>query len=190
MKKFLSLISVLLITFTMTACGSTKNPTAIIETSMGTIEAEIFQNEVPEMAKNFITLSEQGKYDGVPFHRVIKDFMVQTGDFTNRNGTGGYSYLGPDTEIPGQYDDKVSSNVRGTLSMANRGPDTNGSQFFINLADNTYLDHDKGNPSSQHPVFGKVTKGMDIVDAISVVDTDANDRPLNEVTITKITIQD
>lgn len=189
MKKFFTGLSVFLISLTMTACSSGPNPTAVIETSMGTIEAEIFQNEVPEMAKNFLSLAEEGKYDDVPFHRVIKDFMIQTGDFTNRNGTGGHSYKGPGTEIAGEFDENVSSNLRGTLSMANRGPDTNGSQFFINLVDNTFLDHDQGNPASQHPVFGKVTKGMDIVDAIGSTETDANDRPTEEVVIESITIK-
>lgn len=173
----------------LTACTSTPNPTAIIETSMGGIEVEIFQNKVPEMAKNFMELAKAGKYDGVPFHRVIKGFMIQTGDFEKKDGTGGHSYKGPGTELAGEYGKKLS-NVRGTLSYANRGPDTNGSQFFINLTDNSFLDHDKVPLTSQHPVFGKVVKGMEVVDAISKVETGKNDRPKEEVLMIKVTVNE
>jgi peptidylprolyl isomerase len=115
--------------------------------------------------------------------------MIQTGDFENKNGTGGYSYKGPGTVLAGEYGKKLS-NVRGTLSYANRGPDTNGSQFFINLVDNTFLDFDKVPLESKHPVFAQVTKGMDIVDAISTVETGPNDRPKEEVLMIKVTIQE
>ncbi len=144
-----------------------QNPTLTMHTNYGDIVTEIYQNEVPEMAKNFLELSKAGNYDDVPFHRIIPGFVVQGGDFTAKNGTGGHSYLGPDNELDGEYDEAVSSNLRGTLSYANRGPNTNGSQFFINLADNSNLDHDKEPLSSQHPVFGKVIEGMDIVDKIA-----------------------
>jgi len=178
-------------TAALTACDTNtgSNPVAVIETTMGTIEAEIFANQIPELSKNFIELAKQGKYDNVPFHRVIKDFMIQTGDFTNKNGTGGYSYKGPGMELPGEYDDEVSSNLRGTLSMANRGPNTNGSQFFINLVDNTFLDYDQEPLTSQHPVFGKVIKGMEVVDSIAGVKT-VNDAPVEEVLMTKVTIRE
>ncbi|MDP2691048.1 MAG: peptidylprolyl isomerase [bacterium] len=169
---------------------SGDNPTATIETRLGTFELELFADKIPEISKNFIELAKAGKYDGVPFHRVIKDFMIQGGDFENKNGTGGHSYKGPGTELAGEFDSEVSSNLRGTIAMANRGPDTNGSQFFINLVDNTRLDHDKAPLSSAHPVFGKVIEGMDVVDAIGKVQTGPGDRPAEEVLMTKVTIQE
>lgn len=194
-KQFSTLLITTLMIASLSACSDSNmpNPTAIIETSKGNIELVVFQNEVPEMAKNFIELAKSGKYDGTIFHRVIgkpKPFVIQGGDFENRNGTGGYSYKGPGTELKGEFDAEVSSNLRGTLSWANRGPDTNGSQFFINLADNTGLDHDKQPLTSQHPVFAKVIKGMDVVDKIAQVETGPNDKPVEDVTITKVTVMD
>lgn len=190
-KKLSLLLLTLLMTTSLAACSTNSgpNPVAVIETNMGTIEAEIFANEIPELSKNFIELAKEGKFDNVPFHRVIKNFMIQTGDFTNKNGTGGHSYKGLGVDLPGEYDAAVSSNVRGTLSMANRGPDTNGSQFFINLVDNSFLDHDKEPRTSQHPVFGKVVSGMEVVDAISNTET-INDAPVKEVVMTKVTIKE
>jgi peptidyl-prolyl cis-trans isomerase B (cyclophilin B) len=143
------------------------NPTLTMHTNYGDIVTEMYQNEVPEMAKNFLELAKAGNYNDVPFHRIIPGFVVQGGDFTNKNGSGGHSYLGEGTVIDGEYDETVSSNLRGTLSYANRGPETNGSQFFINLQDNIGLDHDKEPLTSQHPVFGKVVEGMDVVDKIA-----------------------
>jgi len=189
LKKVSTVLVSLLIAIQLTACMNKPNPVAVIETSMGTIEAEIYANEIPELSKNFIELAKQGKYDNVPFHRVIKNFMVQTGDFTNKNGTGGHSYKGPGQDLAGEYDEEVSSNLRGTLSMANRGPNTNGSQFFINVVDNTFLDHDKEPLTSQHPVFGKVISGMEVADAISSVET-INDVPVKEVLIKKVTFKE
>ncbi|MGE3278396.1 MAG: peptidylprolyl isomerase [Candidatus Altimarinota bacterium] len=191
LKKTTSILLTLLMTASLTACNKNTgpNPVAVIETSKGTIEAEIFANEIPELSKNFIELAKQGKYDNVPFHRVIKNFMIQTGDFTNKNGTGGHSYKGLGVDLPGEFDEAVSSNVRGTLSMANRGPNTNGSQFFINLVDNTFLNHDEEPISSQHPVFGRVVKGMEVVDAIGNAQT-VNDAPVEEIFMTKVTIRE
>lgn len=174
---------------TTTACSSGPNPIAVIETTMGDIQVEVFANEVPEMAKNFLELAKTGKYDGAPFHRVIPNFVIQGGDFTAKNGTGGHSYKGPGTVLDGEYDSKVSSNLRGTLSYANSGPDTNGSQFFINLKDNLPLDHDKDPRTSQHPVFGKVISGMQIVDAISEVET-VSERPVEDVLIKTIRVRE
>lgn len=139
------------------------------------------------MAKNFMELVKQGKYDNVPFHRVIKNFMIQTGDFENKDGTGGYSYKGPGTQIDGEYA-KGLSNDRGTLAWANSGPDTNGSQFFINVKDNPYLDYDKEPRSSAHPVFAIVIEGMETVDKISTAKTDQSDRPIEAVLIKKIQV--
>jgi peptidyl-prolyl cis-trans isomerase B (cyclophilin B) len=144
-----------------------QNATLTMHTNYGDIITEIFENEVPEMAKNFLELSKADNYNNVPFHRIIPGFVIQGGDFTAKNGSGGHSYLGEGKELDGEYDSKVSSNLRGTLSYANRGPNTNGSQFFINLQDNVGLDHDKEPLTSQHPVFGKVIEGMSIVDKIA-----------------------
>lgn len=166
---------------------SKANPTATIDTTMGDIVIEVFVNETPELAKNFLTLAKEGKYDGTPFHRVIKDFMIQTGDFTNKDGTGGHSYLGEGQDLAGEYGG--GTNARGTLSMANRGPDTNGSQFFFNLVDNTFLDHDQDPKTSKHPVFAKVISGMDIVDAIADAET-TGEKPNADILMNKITISE
>lgn len=184
-KLFLSILSVFIMTG-LSACSS-ENPIATMETTMGQLQIEIFQNETPELAKNFMTLAKDGKYNDVIFHRVIKDFMVQTGDFTNGDGTGGHSYLGIGQDLDGEYGG--GSNLRGTLSMANRGPDTNGSQFFINLVDNTFLDHDKDPLSSKHPVFGKVVQGMEVVDKIASAETSGSDRPLEDIKILSVSFE-
>lgn len=191
MKTKIALLFTSLALIMTTAFSNDENPTATLETSMGNIEIEIFANEVPEMAKNFIELAKEGNYDGTPFHRIVNTpvpFVIQGGDFTQKNGTGGHSYKGPGTVIDGEFDETVSSNVRGTLSYANRGPDTNGSQFFINLSDNLGLDHDKQPVSSQHPVFGKVIEGMSVVDEIASVEVGPGDRPVENVLLEKVTI--
>lgn len=179
MKK-LSFLIALFLTMNLSACTSVPNPHVSMETTLGTIELELFADQVPETAKNFLELSKQGKYDGVPFHRVIKNFMIQGGDFTNKNGTGGESYLGAGKSLPDEF---VSSlkNFRGTISMANKGPNTGTSQFFINLVDNAHL-------NGKHTVFGKVVKGMETVDRIADSKTGPNDRPLEEVLMTKVTV--
>lgn len=147
---------------------------ALLETNMGNIEIELFEKEMPVTAGNFRKLVEKGFYNGVIFHRVIKDFMIQGGDPT---GTG---MGGPGYSIKDEFS-KSNRNDRGTISMANAGPNTGGSQFFINLVNNNYLDR-------KHPVFGKVVKGMDVVDKIGSTKTDAGDKPLNKVVINKATI--
>jgi peptidylprolyl isomerase len=139
-----------------------------LETTMGNITIALDPN-MPVTTGNFGTLVQKGYYDGVIFHRVIDGFMIQGGDPTG-TGRGGPGYVIPD-EFTG-----TNRNNRGTVAMANAGPNTGGSQFFINLVDNNYLD-------SKHPVFGHVTDGMDVVDAIGKVPTDANGRPLRNVTI-------
>lgn len=160
----------------------TGDTVATIETSMGTIKIRLFANLVPETVKNFTTLAKEGKYENVPFHRVINDFMIQTGDFSKKNGSGGYSYKGPDTTINDEFSNELK-HYNGTVSMANRGPNTNGSQFFIvsSQRDNSYL-------NNHYSVFGQVYEGQDIVDKIADVDTDMSDKPLKEVTIKKISI--
>lgn len=157
---------------------------AILYTNFGEIEVELYIEQAPETTKNFIELSKGGKYDNTIFHRVIDDFMIQGGDFENRNGTGGYSYKGPGTSLEDEFNDGLS-HKRGTLSMANRGPDTGGSQFFIVQAED-------GTPhlDGKHAIFGQVIKGMDVVDKIAGVNTDAFDKPLEDVIIEKIEISE
>ena len=166
------------------------NRTAVLETNMGTIKIELFEDQMPITTKNFIDLAESGYYDGTKFHRVIADFMIQGGDPLSKDdeqisywGTGGPGYFIADELVEGL------SNTRGTLSMANSGPDTGGSQFFINLVDNTYLDYDKQPLSSKHPVFGQVVEGMDVVDAIGAVQTTSQNRPAEHVVLEKVTIE-
>jgi len=166
------------------------NTIATFETTMGNFKVELFEDKSPITAGNFKKLAEEGFYDGTRFHRVIANFMVQGGDplskdvsQQNRWGTGGPGYAIKDEFIEGL------SNVRGTLSMANSGPNSGGSQFFINVADNTNLDWDKPPAQSKHPVFGKVIEGMDVVDKIVNVDTVGGvDRPVEEVLIKKVSL--
>lgn len=135
---------------------------------MGDITIELDSN-MPVTAGNFASLVEKEFYNGIIFHRVIDGFMIQSGDPTG-TGTGGPGY-----EIEDEFINNNRNN-RGTIAMANAGPNTGGSQFFINLIDNSFLD-------SKHPVFGKVINGMDVVDKIGKVKTDANDKPIQEVKI-------
>ena len=169
--------------------GYTGNPIAVMKTNMGEIKLELFAKDAPETVGNFIKLSNEKFYNGTRFHRVIKGFMIQGGDpnskgtDTSKYGFGGSGYTIQDEFVAGL------SNVRGTIAMANTGqPNSGGSQFFINLADNTGLDFDKPPFTSSHPVFGKVIKGMDVVDAIAGVQTGANNIPVVPVVIERIII--
>lgn len=193
------LIVVLLIIFTFIVIKSFQNLTGKtisnmentrvkLETNYGDIIIELY-SDMPITSNNFKNLVEKGTYDGVIFHRVIgpspempKGFMIQGGDPT---GTG-YG----DPSIPTIKDEFVPghSNLRGTISMANAGPNTGSSQFFINLGDNTFLDYDKQPLSSKHPVFGEVVEGMDVVDKIARVKTNSQDRPIEEVKIIKASV--
>lgn len=146
-----------------------------LDTTMGEVQIELFDDTMPVTAGNFKKLAHQGFYNNVIFHRVIPGFMIQGGDPTG-TGTGGPGY-----KIQDEFT-KNNRNDRGTISMANSGPNTGGSQFFINLVNNNFLD-------SKHPVFGKVIKGMDVVDSISKVQRDSADKPLREVRITKVTVK-
>ena len=139
-----------------------------LETNMGNITIALAA-DMPVTAGNFESLVKKGYYDGVIFHRVINGFMIQGGDPTG-TGRGGPGYV-----IKDEFT-KSNRNNRGTISMANAGPNTGGSQFFINLVNNNFLD-------AKHPVFGTVVEGMDVVDKIAHVKTDANDRPVTNVTI-------
>lgn len=151
------------------------NRLAVFETSMGTFKAELFEDKAPLTAKNFITLSEKGFYNSLIFHRVIDGFMIQGGD-PKGNGTGGPGYT-----IPDEFHRDLKHSAAGFLSMANAGPNTGGSQFFITLKATPWLD-------GKHAVFGKVVDGLDVVQAIGKVKTGANDKPLTDVVIKKITI--
>jgi len=138
---------------------------------MGDITIQLY-DDMPITTENFKKLVQQGTYDGTIFHRVIDGFMIQGGDPTG-TGYGDPSF----PSIKDEFTDH-NRNDRGTISMANSGPNTGSSQFFINIVDNNYLD-------SKHPVFGKVIEGMDVVDNIAKVETDENDRPLQDVRIVK-----
>ena len=140
----------------------------LLKTSMGDITLQLYE-DTPITSGNFQKLVEKGFYDGVIFHRIIDGFMVQGGDPTG-TGCGGPGYAIKD-EL-----NRKNKNDRGTISMANAGPNTGGSQFFINLVNNNFLD-------SKHPVFGKVIEGMDVVDAMAKVKKGANDRPVKDVKI-------
>ncbi|MEK6899021.1 MAG: peptidylprolyl isomerase [Nanoarchaeota archaeon] len=146
---------------------------AIMHTNMGDITIAL-DSGMPITTGNFEALVKKGYYNGVIFHRVIEGFMIQGGDPTG-TGAGGPGY-----KIKDEFSAN-NRNDRGTISMANAGPNTGGSQFFINLVDNSFLD-------SKHPVFGKVIEGMDVVDAIAKVETNSQDRPLEEVKIISIEI--
>lgn len=152
------------------------NPIAVFETNHGTFEIELFEDKAPITVKNFIDLAEKGFYDGLIFHRVIDGFMIQGGD-PNGMGTGGPGYT-----IPDEFHKDLKHDSEGVLSMANAGPNTGGSQFFITLAVTPWLD-------GHHSVFGKVVKGMDVVREIGKVDTDFQDKPLAKVVMEKVTIR-
>jgi len=167
-----------------------KNPIITLQTNTGNIEIELFLDTMPITAGNFLKLVNDGFYDGIKFHRVINNFMIQGGDpNTKGDNTATYGTGGPGYAIEDEFVEGIS-NVRGTLSMANSGPNTGGSQFFINLIDNTNLDFDKEPLSSKHPVFGKVVGGMDVVDAISKVSTGARDIPVEPVIIEKASVSE
>lgn len=162
---------------------STENKIVTLKTNQGDIKIELFLDKAPKTASNFLTLASEGFYDGVRFHRVIKDFMIQSGDPLSKDetqrmywGTGGPGYSFEDEFGEGL------SNVSGTISMANSGPNTNGSQFFINTADNTFLD-------GKHAVFGKVMEGMDVVTKIEEAETGMNDQPVEDMIIESIIVE-
>jgi peptidyl-prolyl cis-trans isomerase B (cyclophilin B) len=148
--------------------------TATLQTNHGPIAIELYDDDAPKTVENFLKLSRDGFYNGVIFHRVIPDFMIQGGDPTG-TGTGGPGY---------QFEDEFNDNkvVRGALAMANAGPNTNGSQFFIVTTEAaSWLD-------GKHTVFGRVTDGMEVVDTISALETDARDRPAQDVVIERVDV--
>ena len=153
------------------------NPTATFETTEGTFTVELFRDRAPDTVENFVKLARDGFYDGLIFHRVIEDFMIQGGD-PEGTGTGGPGYT-----IDDEFHPELRHDEAGILSMANAGPNTGGSQFFITLAATPWLD-------DRHAVFGQVVDGMDVVEAIGSVETDANDRPLDDVQMESVTVQE
>ena len=156
---------------------------AVLETNYGTIKFRLFEELAPKTIENFETLVSQGFYDGVKFHRVIKDFIIQTGDPNSKDNDWSDDGFGG----PGYYfEDEINSKllVRGAVAMANSGEDTNGSQFFIVTAESTsWLD-------GKHTVFGEVVEGMDVVDAIESVETDGNDHPVTDVIMNKVHVEE
>ena len=152
-------------------------PHATIQTSLGTIVLELYNDEAPKTVENFVTLAKKGFYNGLIFHRVIPGFMIQTGDPDGTGGGGpGYTFA-----------DEISSNLRhdspGVVSMANRGPNTNGSQFFITLAPTPWLD-------DKHAIFGHVIEGQLVVERIAAVERNAQDKPKTDVVMQQVTIQE
>lgn len=184
--------------------ANARGPQVTIETSMGTVQLQLFPEQAPKTVENFVTHAKAGYYDGLTFHRVIPNFMIQGGDPTG-TGMGGESIWGQ------PFEDEFSQelyNLRGAVSMANAGPNTNGSQFFIvqdkdmteqmqaQMKDAGFPEEivdaykDGGTPwlDFRHTVFGQVIAGMDVVDAIAKVKTDASDQPATPVTMDKVTV--
>lgn len=172
---------------------NSNNPVAVITTNFGVIELELFDDAMPITAGNFAKLTREGFYDGTKFHRVIENFMIQGGDPNSKTdevltyGTGDPGYAIPDEHIVGEK----LTNVRGTIAMANSGPETGGSQFFINLIDNQRLDWNVPDPNnSAHPVFGQVIAGMDVVDTIARVETGMSSVPIEPVIVESVVIKE
>lgn len=176
MKKILLMILLVSVLFVLTSCSkSGSNRTAVIETNLGTMEIELFEKRAPTTTQNFITLAKKGYYDGLIFHRVIKDFMIQ-GGCPKGDGTGGPGY-----KIPDEFHMDLTHSKAGILSMANAGPNTGGSQFFITLIPTSWLD-------GKHSVFGQIIKGESVLKKIGNVQTGFQDKPVTPVTIKKIKI--
>ncbi|MDQ0203496.1 peptidylprolyl isomerase [Pectinatus haikarae] len=154
-----------------------KNKILLFKTNQGDFEVELFEDKAPITTKNFLDLADKGFYDGVIFHRVIDGFMIQGGD---PDGTG---MGGPGYTIPDEFDVSLKHDVEGILSMANAGPNTGGSQFFITLAPTPWLD-------GYHSVFGRVVKGMDTVTQIGHAETDFQDRPCEEIVIESVFLKE
>lgn len=157
----------------------TEHPIAVVETTQGTFEIELFPEIAPKAVENFIKLSESNYYEGTGFHRVIKAFMIQGGDPTG-TGAGGQSIWGKNFED--EFSPSLKFDKPGILAMANRGPKTNGSQFFITTAATPWL-------NNKHTIFGQVVKGYDIVQKIETTPTAPGDKPLTPQKILKITIK-
>lgn len=157
-----------------------KHPVAIVETNRGTFEIKLYPEQAPKAVENFLRLAEKGYYNGLIFHRVIKGFMIQGGDPTG-TGAGGQSIWG--TNFEDEFSPSLTFNRRGLLAMANRGPKTNGSQFFITVAATPWLDN-------KHTILGEVSEGYDVVQQIEGSKTGPGDKPLEPQKIIKITVVD
>lgn len=171
--------------------ASMETQNVVLKTNKGDITLELFTAAMPITTGNFLKLIEEGFYDNTKFHRVIPGFMVQGGDPNSKGsdvatyGQGGPGYTVEDEFVTGD----LLTNARGTIAMANTGqPNSGGSQFFINLVDNTFLDFDKEPLGSKHPVFGRVVEGMDIVDQIAKVETGAGDIPTEPIVVESVTV--
>ncbi|MGO3181754.1 MAG: peptidylprolyl isomerase [Aequorivita sp.] len=169
--------------FIIGSIGTANSQTVVtFYTTLGDFEVELYDAERPITVGNFLSLVDQEFYDGIIFHRVIANFMIQGGDPTG-TGSGGPGYT-----IDDEFEPSIS-NLKKTISMANIGqPNTGGSQFFINLKDNVYLDYDKPPYTSAHPVFGKVITGWDVVELIENVPVNPNDRPLTPVVMNRVRV--
>jgi peptidylprolyl isomerase len=161
----------------------------VLSTNYGDIKIQLYTDKTPITANNFLNLAQDGFYNNTKFHRIIEGFMIQGGDPLSKDdkqkdrwGTGSPGYVIPNEDVAGV------SNLEGTISMANAGPDTGGSQFFINTADNIALDFDKQPLQSQHSVFGEVVEGMDVVKEIESLEKDSRDRPIEDAIITEVTL--
>lgn len=180
MKKLFFLLTFYLTigSFFMSSSAQTPGKHVILKTSQGDIELELFETDAPLTCKNFIGLAEKGYYNGVIFHRVIPGFMIQGGDPTG-TGMGGESIYGK------TFEDEIKKNLTfdqsGILAMANAGPGTNGSQFFITTAKTPWL-------NGHHTIFGRVVKGYDVVQKIELTPTGANDKPLQPQKILSVQV--
>jgi cyclophilin family peptidyl-prolyl cis-trans isomerase len=178
MKKVLVVLLLLIIN----GCGTMENTKVKIETNMGEMEFELYDSQAPITTGNFKKLINEGFYDGVRFHRVIKDFMIQTGDPLSKDvskqdmwGTGGSD------NIKDEFVSTLRHSKKGLLSMANSGPNTGSSQFFITLIPTPWLD-------DKHAIFGELISGEEVLDKIGNVETEGPDRPVEEIVISKISI--
>ncbi len=188
--KWKTLSLLLVLAFFVSACGektmektNTHNSTVTFETNKGSFTLELFDQSMPITTGNFKKLAQQGFYDGTKFHRVISGFMIQGGDPLTKDNSKKKSWGmgGPGYVIKDEFT-STNRNDRGTISMANAGPNTGGSQFFINLVNNNFLD-------SKHPVFGRVIEGQDVVDKIAKTKTDSEDHPVDDVIIVSIKVK-
>ena len=182
MRKFLEVLAVgaamlPFVSLPAFADEAAKRPVANFETSMGNFKIELYSDLAPNTVKNFVDLANKNFYDGVIFHRVIDNFMIQGGDPT---GTG---MGGPGYQIPDEFGKGLKHDSKGILSMANAGPDTGGSQFFITLVPTPWLD-------GHHAIFGHVVEGMEVVEKIGHTKTDRRDRPVEDVVIKSIKIKE
>ena len=181
MKKLFLICMLILCSLAASACGKeaeapkAEPATAVFETSMGSFEIKLATDLAPNTCANFIKLADKGFYNGLIFHRVIDGFMIQGGD-PNGNGTGGPGYT-----IKDEFTSKLLHDSEGVLSMANAGPNTGGSQFFITLAPTPWLD-------GHHAIFGRIVEGMEVVRLIGVVPTDFRDRPKDPVIMEKVEV--